>query len=69
MTKLQVRTFREREQAMRHTKEIKPRVFDPEKVYDPEDSNADETGYVWVISVSQEPDTDKLYLCTDGSIR
>jgi hypothetical protein len=53
----------------RHTKEIETTGIRPERVYDPADVNADETGHVWVISVSQEPDTDKLYLCTDGSIR
>jgi len=40
-----------------------------EKVNDSEDPNADETGHVWVISVSLNKDADKLYLCTDGGFR
>jgi hypothetical protein len=43
--------------------------IEPEREYDPEDSNADENGYVWVISVTTSKDADKLYLCTDGSVR
>jgi hypothetical protein len=41
----------------------------PEKAHDSEDPNADDTGYVWVISVSLNEDADKLYLCTDGGFR
>jgi len=41
----------------------------PEKAYDSEDPNADETGHVWVISVSLYQDADTLYLCTDGGFR
>ena len=69
MKKLHVRTFRKLEHAMRYTKKIETTSIRPERVYDPEDPNADQTGYVWVISVSEKPDTDKFYLCNDGSIR
>jgi len=41
----------------------------PEREYDPEDPNTDAEGYVWVISVWSDPNTEKLYVCTDGSIR
>ena len=67
--KIQVLTFKTREQAMKHIKNIEIPGSRVEKEFDPEDPNADETGHVWVISVSQAPHSDKLYLCTDGSIR
>jgi hypothetical protein len=42
---------------------------EPEKAYDPEDPNADPSGYVWVVSLLLNRNEDKLYLCTDGLIR
>ena len=69
LMKLQVRTFKTREQAMKHMKDVETPGIQYEREYDPEDPNADETGHVWVVSVSSESDSDKLYLCTDGSIR
>ena len=58
-----------REQATKRMKNIEIPGIRSEKEYDPEDPNADETGYVWVVSTSGGPDSDKLYLCTDGAIR
>ena len=40
-----------------------------ERVYDPEDPNADETGHVWLVSLLPFPDAEKLYLCTEGYLR
>ena len=49
---------------------VQPRFcIQPDRVYDPEDPNANAEGYVWVISVFLRKDADKLYLCTDGNIR
>ena len=66
---LQVRTFRTRQQANEHLKRIQATFIRPEKVYDPEDPNADSNGHVWVISLSADGSADRLYLCSDGYIR
>lgn len=65
---LQVQTFRTRQLALERIENIQTFIR-PEKVYDPEDPNADPTGYVWVISISLHPNADALHLCTDGYIR
>lgn len=68
--KLQVESFKTLDLAMKRINEIKPSLnIQPRKEYDPEDSNADQTGYVWVISFSPHKDADPLYLCTDGLFR
>jgi flagellar basal body rod protein FlgC len=55
---------------MERSKEVQPWFsIQPDRVYDPEDPNANAEGYVWVASVSPHKDADKLYLCTDGNIR
>jgi len=65
-----VKSFKTCEQAMKVIAEIGTSiVIQAEKGYDPEDSNADAEGYVWVISVSLYKDADKLYLCDNGYIR
>ena len=67
---MQVETFKTLDLAMKRINEIRASLsIQPEKAYDLEDPNADETGHVWVISVSLNEDTDKLYLCTDGGFR
>ena len=66
---LQVRTFRTRQQAIEHLKRMQATFIRPEKVYDPEDPNADSNGHVWVISLSADGSADRLYLCSDGYIR
>jgi hypothetical protein len=69
LTNLQVQTFRTRQQAIERIKAIQATLIRPEKVYDPEDPNADGNGYVWVISMSSDGSDDKSYLCSDGFIR
>ena len=67
---MQVESFKTLDLAMKRINEIRASFsIQPEKAYDSEDSNADETGHVWVISVSLNEDADKLYLCTDGGFR
>ena len=69
-TKLQVESFKTREETMEKIIEIRASLsIQPERMYDPEDPNADENGYVWVISVSLHKDDETLHLCTDGCIR
>ena len=54
---------------MERIEEVQPWFsIQADRVFDPEDPNADAEGYVWVISVSVHKDADKLYLCTDGNI-
>jgi flagellar basal body rod protein FlgC len=66
---LKVATFKTREEAMERIKELQPLFsIQPERVFDPEDPNADAEGYIWVISVSLHKDADKLYVCTDGNL-
>jgi hypothetical protein len=67
--KMKVQTFATRRQATERIKQIQATFIRPEKMYDPEDANADKTGHVWIISMSGEPDSDKLYLCENGYIR
>jgi flagellar basal body rod protein FlgC len=46
-----VASFGTRELAMERIKEVQPRFsIQPDRVYDPEDPNADAEGYIWVIS-------------------
>ena len=67
---LQVESFKTREEAVERIWELLASLsIQPEKVHDPEDPNADENGYVWVISVCLHKDAETLYLCTDGCIR
>ena len=67
---LQVESFKTLELATKRINEIRASLsIQPEKAYDPEDPNADETGHVWVLSVSLHGDADKLYICTDGCLR
>ena len=66
---MQVQTFRTRQLALERIENIQTSFIRAEKVYDPEDSNADPTGYVWVISICVQPNADALHLCTDGYIR
>lgn len=67
---MQVESFKTRKQAMERIKELKTSLsIKPEKGYDPEDPNADETGHLWVISVSLHKNDETLYLCTDGCLR
>jgi flagellar basal body rod protein FlgC len=55
---------------MERIKEVKASLsVQAEKGYDPDDPNADETGHVWVISISLCKSADAMYLCTDGLIR
>jgi hypothetical protein len=55
---------------MKRINDIRASVsIQPEKAHDSQDPNADDTGHVWVISVSLNEDADKLYLCTDGEFR
>ena len=65
----EVQTFRTRRLAIGRLKEMRFSFVRPEKVYDPEDLNADATGHTWVISMSLSPEDDKLYLCTNGCVR
>jgi flagellar basal body rod protein FlgC len=68
--KLQVESFKTREQAIERIREIRASLsIQPERAHDPEDPNADENGYVWVILVSLHKDAEPLYVCTDGCIR
>lgn len=67
---VQVESFKTRQQAMERIKEIKASLsIQAEKGYDSDDPNADETGHVWVISISLCNGDDAMYLCTDGLIR
>lgn len=67
---MQAESFRTRKLAIERIKEIKASLsIQPEKGYDPEDPNADETGHVWVISISLGTNDEVVYLCTDGSFR
>ena len=67
---MQVESFKTLELAMKRIHEIRASLsIHPEKALDSEDPNADETGHVWVISVSLNEDADKLHLCTDGGFR
>jgi hypothetical protein len=67
---LQVETFKNRKLAMERVKEIQLSCsVQVEKVRDPEDSNANKQGDVWVISVRLHKNADTLYLCTGGYIR
>ena len=62
-----VASFKTREEAMERIKKMQPWfTIKPDRVFDPEDPNADAEGYIWVISVSLNKDADKLYVCTDG---
>jgi flagellar basal body rod protein FlgC len=66
---LKVASFKTRAEAMERIEEVHPWFsLQPDRVYDPEDPNANSEGYVWVASVSLHKDADKLYLCTDGNI-
>ena len=69
MGNLQIQTFRTRQLALERIENVQTSFIRPEKVYDPEDPNADAAGYVWVISVCTHPNADALHLCTDGYIR
>ena len=65
-----IQSFGACERAEERIREIWPSLLRPERVYDPEDPNADETGHVWVVSLLPHPNAaNKLYLCTDGYIR
>ena len=67
---MQVESFKTLELAMKRINEVRGSFsIQPEKVPDSEDPNADETGRVWVISVSLNEDADRLYFCTDGKFR
>ena len=67
---MQIESFKTRKQAIDRIKEIQASFsIQPEKEHDPEDPNANANGYVWVISVSDHGNPDKLYLCTDGCFR
>jgi flagellar basal body rod protein FlgC len=67
---MKVVSFKTCKEAMERIEEVRPWFsIQPDRVYDPEDPNADAEGYVWVISVSLHKDADNLYLCTDGNIR
>ena len=66
---LRVQTFSTHGAAIQRTTEIRQSSIHPERVYDPDDPNADETGHVWVVAVSADSNEQKLYLCNDGSIR
>jgi len=65
---MKVQTFGTRRRATERIKQIQAALH-LDKVYDPEDHNADKTGHVWVISMNGEQDSDKLYLCENGHIR
>jgi flagellar basal body rod protein FlgC len=65
---IRVETFETREQVEERVKNLQFSL-QPGQEYDPEDPNADETGYVWVAFLLPSPDADKLYLCTDGYLR
>ena len=66
---LKVASFETREEAMERIEEVQPRfTIEPDRVFDPEDPNADAEGYKRVISVSLNKDADKLYLCTDDNL-
>ena len=68
--KLQVASFKTCEETLERISEIRASIsIEPEKAHDPEDPNADEDGYVWVIAVSLHKDAETLHLCTDGSMR
>jgi hypothetical protein len=67
---LQNESFKTRKLAMERINEIKASLsIQPERGYDPDDPNADETGHVWVISLSAGTNDEVLFLCTDGSFR
>jgi hypothetical protein len=66
---MRVASFKTREEAMERIKDVQPWFsIKPDRVFDPEDPNADAEGYKWVISVSLNKDADKLYVCTDGNL-
>jgi flagellar basal body rod protein FlgC len=68
--KLQVESFLTLEQATERVRELRTSLsIQPERALNPEDPNADEKGYVWVISVCLHKNAETLYLCTDGGIR
>ena len=67
---MRVESFKTFEDAMERIRDLAPELnARPEKEYDSEDPNADAEGNAWVIGVFSSPDAEKLYLCTDGSIR
>jgi flagellar basal body rod protein FlgC len=67
--RMRVASFKTREEAMERIKEVQPWFsIKPDRVFDPEDPNADAEGYIWVISCSLRKDSDKLYVCTDGNL-
>ena len=65
---IRVESFKTREQVEERIKNLQLSLR-PERVYDPEDPNADETGHVWLASLLPFPDAEKLHLCTDGYLR
>ena len=67
---MQMESFKTREQAIERIWEIRASLsIQPERAYDPEDPNADENSYVWVIAVTLNKEAETLYLCTNGCIR
>ncbi len=67
---IEIASFRVLEEAMERVDEMQAWFsVQPERVYDPEDPNANAAGHVWVISVSLRKDSDRLYLWSDGRIR
>jgi flagellar basal body rod protein FlgC len=66
---MKVASFKTREEAMERIKDVQPWFsIRPDRVFDPDDPNADAEGYIWVISVSLHKHADKLYVCTDGNL-
>ena len=66
---MKVASFKTCTLAMERIKEVQPWFsIQPDRVFDPEDPNADAEGYIWVISLSLHKDADKLYVCNDGNI-
>ena len=67
---MQVESFKTREEAIERIREIRASLcIQPERARDPEDPNADENGYVWVIAVTLNKEAETLYLCSNGCIR
>jgi hypothetical protein len=65
-----VESFKTRQEAIERIKKLEAALsIEPERGYDPDDPNADESGHVWVISISLCNSSDALYLCTDCCIR